>query len=163
MRSDALPQRAATDHKVEVGTSGELEAVGPGLAGEPSSNFGYIPPPSGGLAPEHFDQAENEIYVVPNPATPRSLKDWQLDPNHDDPTGVKVEFRHLPESHGKVTVFTLAGDRVVELGFAGRNGNGTVAWDLLSRNGQEVTSGVYLFTVEADHFDRFTGRFVVIR
>jgi hypothetical protein len=153
----------ATDHKMEIGASGDPEPVGPGLAGEPSSNFVYIDPPTAALASEHFDQAENEIYVVPNPATPQSLKDWQLEPNNDDPTGVKVEFHHLPASQGKVTVFTLAGDRIVELAFDGRTGSGTVAWDLVSRNGQEVTSGVYLYTVEADHFDRFIGRFVVIR
>jgi hypothetical protein len=40
-----------------------------------------------------------------------------------------------------------------------------VAWDLVSRNGQDVTSGVYLFSVEADdkNFKRFVGKFVVIR
>jgi hypothetical protein len=64
-----------------------------------------------------------------------------------------------------VSVFTLAGDLVKELRFDGRSGNGTVAWDLVSRNGQDVTSGVYLFVVEAsdERFKRFTGRFAVIR
>ena len=35
----------------------------------------------------------------------------------------------------------------------------------LKRNGQEITSGVYLFSVEADQsdFERFVGKFVVIR
>jgi hypothetical protein len=40
-----------------------------------------------------------------------------------------------------------------------------VAWDLVSRNGQDVASGVYLYTVEADDpsFSRFVGKLVVIR
>jgi len=38
-------------------------------------------------------------------------------------------------------------------------------WDLLSRNGQDVTSGVYLFSVEPSdgRFPRTVGKFVVIR
>ena len=42
---------------------------------------------------------------------------------------------------------------------------GTVKWDLVSRNGQDVASGVYMYSVETDdsNFDRFIGKFVVIR
>jgi hypothetical protein len=38
-------------------------------------------------------------------------------------------------------------------------------WDLVSRNGQDVTSGVYLFSVEPEDncFQRTIGKFVVIR
>jgi hypothetical protein len=155
----------ATDHKVEIGSGGRLVATGPGLAGDPNSSFEYVTPPTNALQPEKFDQAKDQIYVVPNPATVRSMEPWQLNPNNDDPTGVKVEFHHLPATRGKVTVFTLSGDMVIELPFDNRGGKDSLAWDLLSRNGQEVTSGVYLYAVEADHPDwsRFTGRFVVIR
>ena len=48
----------------------------------------------------------------------------------------------------------------------GRAGSGTVKWDLVSRNGQDVTSGVYIFSVETDHntaYKRKIGKFVVIR
>jgi hypothetical protein len=105
------------------------------------------------------------VYVVPNPATPESMKPWTLEPNNDDPTGIKVEFHHLPYSTGKLTIFTLSGDMVTELPFDGTTGNGSIAWDLVSRNGQDVTSGVYLFSVETDDasFKRFVGKFVVIR
>ena len=62
-------------------------------------------------------------------------------------------------------MFTLSGDRVQEIPFDATGGNGSVSWNLISRNGQEITSGVYLYSVEADRedFDRFIGRFVVIR
>jgi hypothetical protein len=52
---------------------------------------------------------------------------------------------------------------VIELPFDGRGGNGSLPWNLVSRNGQEVTSGVYLYAVEAERFERFVSRFVVIR
>ncbi len=154
----------ATDHKLDdTDADGVLEVVGPGLAGDPSSNFVYSNPPTNALVQAQFAEASNEIYVVPNPATPQSLKDWQLLPNNDDPTGVKVEFHHLPQKRGTVTIYTLSGDKVVELPFDGSGGDGSLAWDLLSRNGQEITSGVYLYSVEAEGFERFIGKFVVIR
>jgi hypothetical protein len=38
-------------------------------------------------------------------------------------------------------------------------------WDLVSRNLQDVASGIFLYSVECDdeNFDRFIGKFVVIR
>ncbi len=157
----------ATDHKLEADPmTGQLVIAGPGLAGDPSSNFLFINPPTNALpADASEDLAKEEIYVVPNPATPNSMRDWTLSPNNDDPTGIKVEFHHLPRSTGKVTIFSLAGDMVEELPFDASGGNGSLQWDLVSRNGQDVTSGVYLFAVEADdaRFKRFVGKFVVIR
>jgi hypothetical protein len=152
----------ATDHTLEQ-SAGSIRATAPGLAGSPSSNFAFINPTTRALPPEEYGLASEEIYVVPNPVTRESLAPWKLHPNNDDPSGAKVEFRHVPQSRGRISIWTLAADLVRVLEFDARDGNGTVTWDLLSRNGQEVTSGVYLFTVEAEGFERFIGRFVVIR
>jgi hypothetical protein len=64
-----------------------------------------------------------------------------------------------------VRIFTVAGDLVQTLRHNGGGGDGTLAWNLVSRNGQTVTSGVYLFGVEPDEgrFPKFVGKFVVIR
>lgn len=154
----------ATDHRMED-RGGQFVVVGPGLAGSPQGNFQFINPPTDALPPAQYDQADDEIYVVPNPATPASMAPWRLFPNNNDPTGVKIEFHHLPAALGTVTIFTLSGDLVKELPFDGREGNGSLAWDLVSRNGQDVTSGVYLFVVQTNdpRFKRFVGKFVVIR
>ena len=109
---------------------------------------------------------EQNVYVVPNPATIQSMQPWSLSPNNEDPTGIKVEFHNLPSDRGTVRIYTLAGDLVQSLGFDGRSGDGTIKWDLVSRNGQDVTSGVYIFSVETDTNEAFTrniGKFVVIR
>lgn len=153
----------ATDTGMECGRYGCQRT--PGLANGPTANFVYVSPPSTALAPEQFMNAEDEIYVVPNPVSRQSLQGWRLEPVNDDPTGVKVEFHHLPRAVGQVTVFTLAGDRVVTLPFDGTSGNGTVAWNLLSRNGQEIASGVYLYVIEASdpNFRRVRGKFAVIQ
>jgi hypothetical protein len=93
------------------------------------------------------------------------MQAWTLSPNNDDPTGIKVEFRNLPMSMGTIRIYTVAGDLVQTLPFDGRRGVGTVEWDLVSRNGQDITSGVYLYSVETENenFDRFIDKFVVVR
>jgi hypothetical protein len=140
-------------------------ATGPGLAGEPMSNFRYIEPPTDALQPQRYDEADQEIYVVPNPATSQTMAPWRLGPNNDDPSGWKIEFHHLPATTGKITIFTIAGDMVKEVPFDGSAGDGTAKWNLLSRNGQDVTSGVYLYSVATydGRFKRFVGKFVVVR
>jgi len=148
----------AYDHVITGGVP-----VRVGYFGDPSSNFQYITPLSKAQEAETFD--EKEVYVVPNPATARAMEPWQLEPNQDDPTGIKVEFRNLPKCRSTVRIYTVSGDLVEVLYHDGSAGNGSLRWDLVSRNGQDVTSGVYLFSVEPDDgkFSRTIGKFVVIR
>jgi len=51
-------------------------------------------------------------------------------------------------------VRTLENDGTVDVG--------QVKWDLVSRNGQDVVSGVYLYTVESDYGTQ-VGKFVILR
>jgi hypothetical protein len=135
-----------------------------GKAGDAASNFVYIEP--GSPSQKDYAYKEEDVYVVPNPATTESMQPWTLSPNNDDPTGIKVEFRNLPADRGVIRIYSLAGDLVEELPFDGRAGAGTMKWDLVSRNGQDVASGVYLYSIETDTnaaFKRKIGKFVVIR
>jgi hypothetical protein len=143
-----------------------LVALGPGLSGDPQSNFEFSVPKSDAQTAEERDQFGHNIYVVPNPATREALAEFsELNPNADDPTGVRVEFRNLPKSANAVKLYTLSGDLVIEIPHDGSSGNGSVSWNLVSRNGQEVVAGIYLYSVESQDsaFDRVVGRFVVIR
>jgi hypothetical protein len=149
----------AADHGFDE-ENGELVT---GKVGDPSSNFVFVEPSS--VSQPSYTYNTDEVYVVPNPATTESMEAWTLEPNNDDPTGIKVEFRNLPADRGTIRVYTVAGDLVQELPFDGSTGVGTVEWDLVSRNLQDVTSGVYLFSVETEtnQFERKIGKFVVIR
>lgn len=150
----------AGDHGIDPNTGALIE----GKVGDPASNFVFVEPRTPPQA--DYNYQEDDVYVVPNPANAASMQPWTLSPNNDDPTGVKVEFRNLPEDRGTVRVFTVAGDLVTELRFDGRTGVGSLEWDLVSRNGQDVASGVYIFAVETDTnaaFKRKIGKFVVIR
>jgi hypothetical protein len=148
----------AMDH--DVADSGAFRT---GKAGDPSSNFLFIEPSTAAQVDYSYD--ENDVYVVPNPATTESMAAWALEPNNDDPTGIKVEFRNLPASRGTIRIYTVSGDLVIQLPFDGTAGVGTIEWDLVSRNLQDVTSGVYMYSVESEdsNFKRKIGKFVVIR
>jgi hypothetical protein len=137
--------------------------IGPGRAGLPTSNFLYVEARSNAQDADGFD--DREIYVVPNPVTNENMEPWRLGPTNKDPSGLKCEFRNLPRCRCTVRIFTVSGDHVQTLDFDGRDGSGTLAWDLLSKNGQDVASGVYLYNIEPDdgRFSRVIGKFVVIR
>ena len=129
--------------------------------GEPSSNFMLTSPMSKFGTGE--DTRTGKIFVVPNPVTMESVEPWKLGKNMDDPSGVKLEFRMLPPSENTIRIYTLAGDLVETIMHDGMSG--TAAWDLISRNGQEVTSGIYLYSVEPHNtnYDTFVGKFVIIK
>ena len=148
----------AYDHKLKDGVP-----TTPGRFSMPTSNFAYIEARSNSQELEDFD--ENEIYVVPNPVSNENMEPWRLGPTNSDPSGLKCEFRNLPACSGTLRIFTVSGDLVQVLHFNGSDGAGTLKWNLISRNGQDIASGVYLFSVEPDdsRFGRTIGKFVVIR
>jgi hypothetical protein len=107
----------------------------------------------------------SQVTVVPNPY--RGGAGWDLIPADHDPTGSRIAFRDLPEAISTVRIYTLAGDLVQEAQHDGRGGDGTWFWNLVTRNGQNVTSGVYLFSVSVGSGEgageECRGRFVIIR
>jgi hypothetical protein len=113
---------------------------------------------------------------------------WDLTPNATDPTGTHVDFMGLPSGQWKIRIYTVSGDLVAELhdddsvnesvrgsvtggdgvvrpGYNRQQdhpGDGQARWNLISRNGQDVVSGIYLFVVDSD-LGQQRGKFVVIR
>ncbi len=158
----------AMDH-VRILENGLLVGYGQGLSGNPANSFVYTVPQSRSQQAWAYDR--DKVYVVPNPATSTSMAPWALQPNNDDPSGLKVEFRHLPAERCTIRIYSLGGDLVETLvhdmtesiGTGDLAATGTAAWDLVSRKGQDVASGVYLFSVEAEGFPDKVGKFVVIR
>ncbi len=105
-------------------------------------------------------EKEGEVYVVPNPYYGSAA--WDLTPNPRDPTGTHVDFMNLPTGEWTIKVYTVAGDLVRVLENDGSQNIGQVRWDLVSRNGQDVVSGLYLYTVES-RFGTQIGKFVILR
>jgi hypothetical protein len=155
----------ATDRHIEyVGSQAVNRDYG--ISGSPNLNFAYAKPVTDAQTLEERQRDGVNIYVYPNPATREALAEYQqFVPNKDDPTGIRISFANLPEAHNRIRIFTASGDLVEELFHDGTGGEGQISWNLISRNGQEVVSGIYLYVVESDSegFDNFSGRFVVVR
>jgi len=100
------------------------------------------------------DNWMENVQVVPNPY--RGSAAWEQ--TYFD----KIAFTHLP-AMCNIHIYTLAGDHVITLEHRSMGGDeGTEFWDLISRNDQEVTSGLYIFRVETEE-DYVIGKFAVIR
>lgn len=167
----------ATDFESRSSGGGERVITGPGIESDPQGNFQFSTPRFAAQTAEERAEDGQAVFVFPNPATTESLADFsQLKPNADDPTGTRVMFANLPRAHNLISIFTLAGDLVETIDHDGTSDTcpdeggfgdcgGAAFWNLVSRNGQEVVSGIYLYSVESSDaaFDRVIGRFVVIR
>lgn len=92
------------------------------------------------------------VAVIPNPY--RGIEAWNPGGGHE------VHFINLPQQ-ALIRIFTLSGDLVREI-----RHDDTVRdferWDLKNENGRDVSSGVYMYRVEAKSFSD-QNRFVVIR
>jgi hypothetical protein len=125
------------------------------LSGLPSATEGQ------GIVPRWDSVGScDQVTVVPNPY--RGKADWDLIPSDKDPTGTKIAFRNLPQTVSTIKIFTLSGDLVQEAQHDGTQGDGTYFWNLISRNGQNVVSGIYLYMVDSGS-QVCRGRFVIIR
>jgi hypothetical protein len=102
----------------------------------------------------------DQAWVVPNPY--RAHAPWDRPPVPGDPFGRHLDFMGLPKAPCTIRIYTVAGDLVAQIDHDGSNGDGQASWDLISRNGQDVESGIYLFTVDSA-LGHQIGRFVVVR
>lgn len=112
------------------------------------------------MTPTSATRGHGKVWVVPNPY--RGEAGWDRPQLPGRGPSTHLDFMGLPPERCTIKVWTLAGDLVAQIDHDGTRGDGQAAWDLVSRNGQDVTSGVYLFTVDG-RSGHTTGRFVVVR
>lgn len=99
-----------------------------------------------------------KIKVVPNPYIARNI--WELTNDRN-----KLQFTNLP-SKCTVKIYTLAGNLIKVLEHDDNNGidGGTCWWDpMLTMNQQQLSSGVYLYYVDAPGIGTHVGKFAVVR
>jgi hypothetical protein len=101
-----------------------------------------------------------KVWVVPNPY--RAHAEWDRPAVPGDPFGRHIDFMGLPKERCTIKIWTLAGDFVAQVDHDASGGDGQASWNLISRNGQDVESGVYLFTVDSS-LGRQVGKFVLVR
>jgi hypothetical protein len=103
---------------------------------------------------------DGQVWVVPNPF--KAHAEWERQPVPGDAFTRHIDFFGLPRAPARIRIYTLAGDLVQVIDHDGSQGDGEAAWNLISRNGQDIESGIYLFTVDS-RAGHQVGRFVVIR
>ena len=157
----------ASDHHLVWDRDAEIWVpAGYGIQSEPGNNFQVTIPAPVPQTAEMREKVGANIYVFPNPATREALAEFQKQPaSLNDPTGERVMFTNLPAALNTISIFTASGDLVEKVYHDGLSNGGSVSWNLISRNGQEVVSGIYLYIVQSDdsRFEDFQGRFVIIR
>ncbi|MBD3349092.1 MAG: hypothetical protein GF400_07860 [Candidatus Eisenbacteria bacterium] len=115
------------------------------------------------VVPHSAVQADvDDVMVVPNPYVDNEyIAAWNLEPDEADPTGEKICFMNLPRD-AVVRVYSLGGELVETLYPEAEETGGDACWNLISRNNQIVTSGVYLYHVDSPVGEK-VGKFVIIK
>jgi len=107
----------------------------------------------------------NKIKVVPNPYIVKASWDPGIIGDVARYPQRKIQFRNLPEEC-TITIFTVAGDRVATLehnDYWGGQNIGSTDWNLLTYEGVEAASGLYVYVVKIPSGDTFVGKFAIIK
>ena len=106
-------------------------------------------------------QEMNDIAVVPNPY----LASASWEPKSPFRTGRgerRIYFINLPP-RCTIRIYTLRGYLVKEIEHNSSIQVGQEAWNLLSKDGQEIAYGIYIFHVDAPGIGKKIGKFAVIK
>jgi hypothetical protein len=88
-----------------------------------------------------IDSVESQITVTPNPYKITGLNDVR-----NNPSSHSVDFLNLPENY-RLTIVDVSGQIVQQVEVLG-GVNGKYTWDMFSKDGTEVASGLYIYHVE---------------
>ncbi len=101
------------------------------------------------------------IDVVPNPYI--GTASWERRTLYTTGRGDrKIEFIRLP-ARCTVRIFTVAGQLVKTLYKDTNAADGSLAWDLISDDGMDISYGLYVYHVEAPGIGDHVGKFAVIK
>ena len=89
------------------------------------------------------------IRVVPNPYVVGSAHEAPLPPGITSGRGTRlIEFRHLPPG-ADIYIFTSRGEHVITLEHDDSIFDGTVSWNLKTKENLDIAYGVYFYVVES--------------
>jgi len=101
----------------------------------------------------------DHVRVVPNPF--HLSAEWDLAETEFEYSGARICFQNLPEEC-TIRIYTLAGDLVEVLDHHALQEPSETCWNLITRNDQEMVSGIYLYHVDSPAGTK-VGKFAVIR
>jgi hypothetical protein len=105
----------------------------------------------------------SRVRVVPNPYVTASPHEPPLPPGITSGRGQrKIDFIHLPPD-SRVQIFTSRGDHVVTLdNYSKSIEDGTISWNLKTKENLDVAYGVYFYVVESPAGQK-TGKLAIIK
>jgi hypothetical protein len=102
------------------------------------------------------------VKVVPNPYVTAAEFELPLNPGITSGRGErKIEFTHLPAG-STIKIFTARGDHVITLYHSGNIQNGTVSWNLKTKENLDIAFGVYFYVIESPVGNK-TGKIAIIK
>lgn len=105
----------------------------------------------------------DKIKVVPNPYLAAASWESKLPPTITSGRGERrIDFIHIP-ANSIIRIFSVRGELVKELRHTGNMNDGTVSWNLRTRENLETAYGVYFYHVEAPGLGNKTGKFAIIK
>jgi hypothetical protein len=104
----------------------------------------------------------NRIRVVPNPYVTAAEFEAPLPPGVTGGRGERrVDFTNLPAG-STVKVFTARGEHLITLQHDGNIENGTVSWNLKTKENLDIAYGIYFYVVESSIGTK-TGKIAIIK
>ena len=101
--------------------------------------------------------------MVPNPYVVTNIFEQPLPPNVRGRGERVINFINLPPK-SKIHIFSSSGSLVRTLEHDGSLGNGSVTWDVRTKEGLDVAFGVYFYVVEVEGIsDKKTGKIAIIK
>jgi hypothetical protein len=104
----------------------------------------------------------DRIRVVPNPYVTAASFESPLPPGITSGRGErKIEFTNLPAG-SSIKIFTSRGDHIMTLYQTGNIQDGTVSWNLKTKENLDIAFGVYFYVVESPVGNK-TGKIAIIK
>ncbi len=116
--------------------------------------------------PQHinYEKAKvdlEKVAVVPNPYVGAAR--WEPQRLTQSGRGERrVYFIHLPQE-ATIRIYTISGDHVKTIHHSSTLLDGQEPWDLISKEGQDVAPGVYIFHIEAPGIGEKIDKFAIIK
>ena len=107
------------------------------------------------------DDGLKDIKVVPNPyIATNAMEESTLNTNLKQDR--KLMFTHIP-ANCEINIFSASGIHISEIVVENAPSNGTIHWDLISKEGLDIAAGIYIYMVKTDTGKVHHGKFAVIK
>jgi len=104
----------------------------------------------------------DKIYTVPDPYVAVSTLERKVINQAEGRGDRRIDFVNLPQECD-ITIFTASGKLVRKIEHRASSDMSRASWDLRTKDGLEITHGIYFYVVEAAGIGEKLGKFAVIK